>query len=480
MGSATTVEMKQRLAIIGNGMAGARFCAELVARGGADRFDITIFGEEPGGAYNRILLSDVLNGSREAGAIETHSLDWFARNNITLRAGEKITFIDRDEKTLTSDRGRISHYDSLVLATGSRALVPPMDGLHSSDGERKKGIFVLRTLADCDRVANYARKATRAVVVGGGLLGLEAARGLMQHGAQVGVVHRSGCLMSAQLDQSSGDMLRHQMEMMGINVHLNKATTAILGDECAQGLAFRDGTELRADMVVLACGIVPNIELARDAGFEVNKGIEVDDALRVQGDENTFAIGECAEHQGQVYGLVAPAWEQARVLALRLSGHSPDALYTGSKTSTKLKVMGVELASIGTPREAEGDEVVTYAEPSKGRYKKLIIRDNRLKGAILLGDVRKAAVLQQAFDRSTPLPDERATLFFDIGRATNDIADFPDDATVCNCNGVSAGTLRATIQEGAASVETLMAQTKAGTGCGTCKSSLKALLAAKG
>ena len=233
-------------------------------------------------------------------------------------------------------------------------------------------------------------------------------------------------------------------------------------------------------MVVIACGIVPNIELARDAGFSVNKGIEVDDALRIEDGDDVFAIGECAEHRGEVYGLVAPAWEQARVLALRLSGHAPDAVYTGSKTSTKLKVMGVELASIGTPRESEGDEVVTFSEPRKGRYKKLIIRDNRLKGAILLGDVRKSAVLQQAFDRSTPLPDERAMLLFDIGRASNnDIADFPDDATVCNCNGISAGTLRGALKAGAGDLEALMNQTKAGTGCGTCKSSLKALLSAK-
>ena len=472
--------MKQRLAIIGNGMAGARFCAELVARGGRERFDISVFGDEPGGAYNRILLSDVLNGSREASAIETHSPDWFARAGITLRAGERITFIDRELKTLTSDKGRLSHYDSLVLATGSRALVPPMDGLNSSSGERKKGVFVLRTLADCDRVASYARKATRAVVIGGGLLGLEAARGLMQHGAQVGVVHRSGCLMSAQLDQNAGDLLRHQIEMMNIAVHLNKATTRVLGDESAQGLEFRDGTQLPADMVVIACGIVPNVELARDAGFLVGKGIEVDDTLRVEDGDDVFAIGECAEHRGEVYGLVAPSWEQARVLALRLSGHDPDAVYMGSKTSTKLKVMGVELASIGTPREDEGDEVVTFSEPRKGRYKKLIIRDNRLKGAILLGDVGKSAVLQQAFDRSSPLPDERATLLFDIGRGSkDDIADFPDDATVCNCNGISAGALRGAIQAGAGDLESLMSQTKAGTGCGTCKSSLKALLSAK-
>ena len=468
--------MKQRLVIIGNGMAGARFCAELVARGGADCFDISVFGEEPGGAYNRILLSDVLNGSREASAIETHSLDWFARNCITLRAGERITFIDREARTITSDRGRITHFDQLVIATGSRAQIPPLDGLHDSHGQRKAGVFVLRTLADCDRVANHARTATNALVVGGGLLGLEAARGLMQHGAKVGVVHRSSCLMSAQLDQDAGDLLREQIERMGIAVHLNKNTSAILGRDCAQGLAFRDGTELGADMVVLACGITPNVELAQEAGFDVDKGIVVDDALPVEGEENICAIGECAQHRGKTYGLVAPVWEQARVLAHRLSGHNPNALYLGSKTSTKLKVMGIELASIGNPREAEGDEVVQYVEARKGRYKKLIIRDGRLKGAILLGDVRRAATLQAAFDHSTALPDERAMMLFDIGKAGNDVADLPDDAQVCNCNGIDAGTIRGAISDGAADLERLMNATKAGTGCGTCKSSLKVML----
>ncbi len=469
--------MKQRLAIIGNGMAGARFCAELVARGGTERFDISVFGEEPGGAYNRILLSDVLNGSREASAIETHSPDWFARAGITLRAGERITFIDREKRTLTSDGGRISHFDQLVIATGSRAQIPPLDGLLDAQGKRKAGVFVLRTLADCDRVANHARTATHALVVGGGLLGLEAARGLMQHGASVGVVHRSSCLMSAQLDQSAGDLLRGQIERMGIQVHLDKNTSAITGRDCAAGLAFRDGTELSADMVVLACGITPNVELAQEAGFDVDKGIVVDDCLRVEGEEGMYAIGECAQHRGITYGLVAPVWEQARVLSHILSEHDTGARYEGSKTSTKLKVMGIELASIGNPREAEGDEVVQYVEARKGRYKKLIIRDGRLKGAILLGDVRRAATLQQAFDRSTPLPDERATMLFDIGRGGgNDVAALPDDAALCNCNGISAGTIRGAIQSGAADLQSLMNATKAGTGCGTCKSSLKAML----
>jgi nitrite reductase (NADH) large subunit len=298
----------------------------------------------------------------------------------------------------------------------------------------------MRTLGDCDRIAGYARKAGRAAVIGGGLLGLEAARGLAQHGAQVHLVHRSGCLMSAQLDQNASDVLKREVEMMGLCVHLDKITTALLGEESVTGLQFKDGTELRCDMVVLACGVVPNVELSRACGLPTAKATLVDDQMRVPGERDVFAVGECAEHRGQIYGLVAPVWEQARVVAQILSGHKPDAIYEGSNLSTKLKVMGVELASIGEANEREGDEVITYAEPRRGRYKKIIIRDGRLVGAILLGDSRKAAFLTQTFDRAMPCPEERTHLLFDIGKAaSSDASTLPDDATVCNCNGVSAG-----------------------------------------
>ena len=380
------------------------------------------------------------------------------------------------KQTVTTEDGALEPFDELVIATGSRALIPPLDGLTDADGERLKGVFAMRTLADCHNIAGYAAKVGRAAVIGGGLLGLEAARGLMQHGAQVHLIHRSSCLMSAQLDQNASDLLQRQIEMMGISVHLDKQTVGVLGDEQVSGLSFADGTELRCDMVVLACGISPNVELAQSAGLPVERAIVVDDGLQVA--PHIYAVGECAQHRGQTYGLVAPVWEQARVLAQRLSGENTGARYGGSKVSTRLKVMGVELASMGQTREGEGDEVIQYVEARKGRYKKLVIRDNRLAGAVLLGDARKAAMLMQVFDGQMPLPDERSTLIFDIGRAAApDVAALADDATICNCNAVNAGAIRCAIRDGAKDLPAIMAQTRAGTGCGTCKSSLKEFLA---
>ena len=467
---------KRRLIIIGNGMAGARLLAELLARGGSDKYQITVFGDEPGGAYNRILLSDVLNGSKAPDSIVTHPLNWYERGGVALRAGEKIIAIDRENQTVASDKGALEAFDELVIATGSRALIPPMSGLTNADGERLKGVFAMRTLNDCHHIAGYAAKAGRAAVIGGGLLGLEAARGLAQHGAQVHLIHRSSCLMSAQLDQNASDLLKKQIEMMGITVHLDKQTSGLSGENQVAGLSFSDGTELRCDMVVLACGIVPNVELAREAGLPVERAVVVDDGLQVA--PHIYAVGECAQHRGQTYGLVAPVWEQARVLAKRLSGETPDAQYLGSQTSTRLKVMGVELASMGEAREREGDEVIQYVEARKGRYKKLVIRDNRLAGAVLLGDARKAAMLMQIFESQMPLPDERASLFFDIGKGTTlDVAALADDATVCNCNAVKAGAIRCAIRDGAADLPMIMERTRAGTGCGTCKSSVKEFLA---
>ena len=467
---------KRKLIVIGNGMAGARLLAELLARAGGDKFQITVFGDEPGGAYNRILLSDVLNGSKVPDAIVTHPLDWYQRAGIHLRAGERIVEINRESQTVTSDGGTVYPFDELVIATGSRALVPPMTGLTTPGGERLKGVFVMRTLTDCHNIAGYATKAQRAAVIGGGLLGLEAARGLMQHGAQVHLIHRSSCLMSAQLDQNASDLLQRQIEMMGITVHLDKQTSGLLGNEQVSGLSFRDGTELRCDMVVLACGITPNVELAQGADLPVERAIVVDDGLQVA--PHIYAVGECAQHRGITYGLVAPVWEQARVLAQRLSGQNPDAKYGGSKTSTRLKVMGVELASMGEAREREGDEVIQYVEARKGRYKKLVIRDNRLAGAVLLGDARKAAMLMQMFDGQTALPDERAALIFDIGKAAvADVTTLADDATVCNCNAVDAGAIRCAIKDGADELSKVMEATRAGTGCGTCKGLVKEFLA---
>lgn len=462
--------MKEKLVVIGNGMAGARTVEELLRRGGGDRFEITMFGAEPHGNYNRILLSNVLNGSQDAGEIFLNPLDWYRDNDITLHAGVRISCIDRVAHKVLCENGSETTYDRLIIATGSRPFIPKMDGLKLCDGTSKPGVFVMRTLDDCARIASYAVKCRRAAVIGGGLLGLEAARGLMQYGAGVHVIHRSGALMNQQLDDVAGAMLKNSIEAMAISVLLNHDTREILGDDCVTGVSFSDGSTLDCDMVVIACGITPNAELARECGLLTERAIVVDDQM-CSSDANISVVGECAQHRGVVYGLVAPLWEQARVLADVLSKHNSQAQYHGSRLATKLKVMGIELASMGEVDGQTDDEIVQYSEPKRGRYKKLIIRDGKLAGAILMGELDQAASLMQTFENGTVLPEERATLLFDIGvgKKSGAMLEMPDEAQVCNCNGVSKGSIRQAIEAGQSTLNDVMKCTRAGTGCGSCK-----------
>lgn len=470
---------KHKLVVIGNGMAGARAMEEIVARNPND-FEITVFGEEPHGNYNRILLSGVLGGSHAAADIFLNPLEWYRENDIELHTEARVAQIDRENKCVVAENGLRLSYDTLLIATGSRPFVPPLEGLKMPDGAYKPGVFTFRTLNDCERIAGYATKCERAAVLGGGLLGLEAARGLMTHGAQVHVVHLGPHLMETQLDSAAGKVLRGTLENVGVAVHLEKSTTQILGDDRVTGLAFKDGTTLDCDMVVISCGIRPNVELARDCGLAVERAIVVDDQMRCIDDAHIYAIGECAQHQGRVYGLVNPVWEQAQVVADHLTGHDPDAAYAGSRLATKLKVMGVELASMGATEAQEGDETVQFAEPKRGVYKKLIIRDDILIGAMLLGDNSKAAPLMQAFDRQTPLPEERLSLLFDFlppaKTRESALLEMPDDARVCNCNGVSKGAIRKCVLAGTRSLKGVMDTTRAGTGCGSCKSLVKEIV----
>ena len=407
---------KQRLVVIGNGMAGARAVEEILARGGGEQFTITMFGDEPYGNYNRIMLSDVLNGSQQPDAIFLNPLAWYEENNITLHAGNLVTSIDRGAREVEAANGLRVPYDVLIIATGSHPFVPPIENLRTENGALKEGVFVFRTLNDCQKIAAHARRSQRAAVIGGGLLGLEAARGLLNYGCEVHVIQLSSVLMNQQLDGSAGGLLRKEMETLGIHVHCNTSTAAMLGDTHITGLQFKDGSQLECDMLVISTGIRPNADLALRCGLTVERGIVVDNTMRTVDDQHIYAVGECAQHRGMVYGLVAPIWEQVRVLADHLTRRNLDAAYHGSKLSTKLKVMGVDVASIGRVEpEHEHDEVVSFSEPKRGIYKKLIIREDRLMGAILMGDTSKAAYLMQAFDRNTPLPDERAALLFNIG-----------------------------------------------------------------
>lgn len=476
---------KQKLVVIGNGMAGARLVEDIISRGGAEQFEFVMFGDEPYGNYNRILLSGVLSGSHNPQDIFINPLAWYERNNVRLHAGERVVKIDRAAKTVHGANGLAESYDKLAIATGSSPFLPPVEGLYTKHNPQsfKPGVFVFRTLEDCGAITRYATSqdggGKRAAVIGGGLLGLEAARGLLNLGAEVHVIHLMPHLMEVQLDAIAGATLKRSMEAMGVRVHLNKATTAMLGDECVTGLQFKDGSRLECDMVVISAGIRPNVLLAREAGLTVERGIVVGDDITSIDDPDIFAVGECAQHRGMVYGLVAPLWEQTAVLADRLTHRRPNAEYKGSKVSTKLKVMGVDLAVMGDKEpHDENDEVVVYTEPGRGIYKKLIVRNGQLAGAMLLGDAQAAPALLQAFDRGSLLPENRAELLFPLmgDVAQQSAIDLPDEAQICNCNGVSKGAVINAVKGGCRSLKALCEATRAGTGCGSCKPQVNELL----
>ena len=485
---------KPKLVVIGNGMAGARVVEEILKRA-RGQFDIVMFGAEPYGNYNRILLSNVLNGSQQAADIFMNPLAWYSENGIKLHAGVKATRIDRERKVVIGtplkkeapayavDAAAMPEaavieetYDHVIIATGSRPFVPPMEGFGGA------GTFLFRTIDDCDQIAEYAKTCKKAAVIGGGLLGLEAARGLMTHGVEVTVLEAAPQLMIAQLDAEAGQMLRGTIEGMGIAVMCEKITTKIVRvDGRIARLDFKDGSTLATDMVVISAGIRPIAEIAGASGLSVNKGIVCDDQMRTS-DRHIFAVGECVEHRGRIYGLVDPIWEQANVLADVLTGLNLKAEYLGSKLGTKLKVMGVELASMGeTKPSLPDDEVVIYREPSRGVYKKLIVRENKIAGAILLGEIDTAGVLMQMFMADTVVSARRADLLF--GTATGapvlSVFDLPDHAQICNCNGVSKGAIKEAIQIGKChSVSKVGGCTKAGLGCGSCKSLVAQLIEA--
>jgi nitrite reductase (NADH) large subunit len=484
----------RRLVVIGNGMAGARVVEEILQRA-PGRFHIVMFGAEPYGNYNRILLSNVLNGSQAAPDIFMNPLSWYVENGITLHAGVRAVRIDRDRRVVVGKplrRDALAYaadarsdealepveepYDHVIIATGARPFVPPMEGF---DGP---GAFLFRTIDDCSRIADYAKGCRRAAVIGGGLLGLEAARGLLTHEVEVTILEAAPQLMMAQLDSESGDMLRATIGGMGMTVLTNTITTRVVRSEGRiTGLEFKDGSSLATDMVVVSAGIRPITEIAGISGLAVNKGILCDDQMRTS-DPDIFALGECVEHRGTTYGLVDPIWDMANVLADVITGTNPSAAYCGSKLGTKLKVRGVELASMGETRPAgPDDEVVVYREPRHGIYKKLIVRNDAIAGAILLGETEAASTLTQMFMAGTAVPERRADLFFGTptGVALLKASDLPDNAQICNCNGISKRRIVEAIEtQGCKSVSKVGACTKAGLGCGSCKGLVAQLLEA--
>jgi nitrite reductase (NADH) large subunit len=471
---------RRRLVVVGNGMAGGRFVEDLLARGGGDRFEITVFGEEPHGNYNRILLSSVLAGHHRPSDIVINPLSWYAAQGVRLHAGVRVESLDLTERRVIASGGIVQPYDILVMATGSRPLVPRMSGLEAEGGSGfKQGVSVFRTLDDCDRILGFAQHAKRAVVIGGGLLGLEAAKGLLNHGLDVQVVHLMQHVMDAQLDRAAGGVLQRQLDQMGCRVHFEKLTTAVLGNGHVTGVGFKDGDALDCEMVVVSAGIRPNTELAARAGLQVDRGIVVGDDLGCPNAPDVYAVGECAEHRGQLYGLVAPLWEQTQVLADRVTGANASALYLGSRTSTKLKVAGIDLAVMGRKEpEREDDEVVSYVEPTRGVYKKLIVRDDRLLGAIVMGDGAIVPSLLRAFGEGALLGPNRAEILFPLSFDVRppSVESIPDEAQICDCNAVSKAEIVQAVLGGATGLPSVCAATRAGTGCGTCRPEVQAIV----
>jgi nitrite reductase (NADH) large subunit len=486
---------RKKLVVIGNGMAGARVVEEILARA-PERFEIVMFGAEPYGNYNRILLSNVLNGTQAPAEIFINPLSWYQQHGITLHAGVKVAKIDREKRVVigaplkkdapayatnaAAQDGAapvVEGYDHIIIATGSRPFVPPMEGFGGP------GTFLFRTIDDCERIADYAKNCKKAAVIGGGLLGLEAARGLLTHGVEVTVLEAAPQLMAVQLDTEGGAMLRGAMEKMGVKVLTEKITARIESEACGtKCLVFKDGSALETDMVVVSTGIRPITEVATASGLTVEKAIVVDDQMRTN-DPEIFSLGECVQHRGRIYGLVDPIWEQAKVLADVITEKRDTSAYTGSKLGTKLKVMGVEVGSLGEIRPAKPtDEVVVFSEPTRGVYKKLIIRDGLLVGAILLGDTDMFSTLMQLFQNNTPLPDVRAEILFGSSKKPLvQASDLPDTAQICNCNGVSKGQIVGAIRDGGCnSVSKIGACTKAGMGCGSCKTLINQILAGCG
>ncbi len=467
-------------------MAGARFVDDLLVRGGGDRFDVVMFGDEPCGNYNRILLSSVLSRSHKPDDIFINPMSWYTAKGITLHAGKRVEQIDLARKHVIAAGGLSERYDKLIVATGSSPMIPPLTNVRDEGGVFKQGVFVFRTLDDCERIMRCAATARRAAVIGGGLLGLEAARGLLNWGLETHVIHLMPHLMEAQLDPGAADVLRRQFEQMGLVTHLATRTTAVTGNGHVSGLEFADGVTLACDLVVIAAGIRPNTKLAVEAGLTVNRGIVVGDDLGcfVAGNaaSDVFAVGECAEHRGRVYGLVAPLWEQTARLADRLSGRNPKAVYLGSSVSTKLKVMGVDLAVMGDKDPVgEDDEVVSYSEPSRGIYKKLIVRNDRLAGAIILGDGAVVPSLLQTFASGAALTENRADILFvppaALPKRGPDVAaTTPDTARICDCNDVSKAQIIEAVLKGARSVQAVCDVTRASTGCGSCRPEVEAIV----
>ncbi|SMF36340.1 nitrite reductase (NADH) large subunit [Tistlia consotensis] len=468
---------RERLVVIGNGMAGMRAVEELLAID-PGRYAITVFGAEPRGNYNRIMLSPLLAAEKRFEEILLNDLDWYAANGITLKAGDPVVAIDRERRVVTARSGLECGYDRLLLATGSDPIVIPVPG------RDLPGLVTFRDVDDVAAMVAASARGGSAVVIGGGLLGLEAANGLAARGMETTVVHLAGHLMERQLDASAAHLLEGELARRGITVLTGADTAEILGPDRVTGVRLKDGREIPADLVVMAVGIRPNAALAREAALEVGRGVLVDDDMTTS-DPEILAVGECVEHRGQCYGLVAPLFEMAKVVASRLAGR--DGLgFTGSVPATKLKVSGVDLFSAGDFSGGPGSEDIVLRDAGRGVYKRLVLAEGRLRGLVLYGDTTDSAWYLQLLRAGEALGELRDSLAFGRayagGAVTQDprqaVAALPDEAEICGCNGVCKGRIVETIaRAGLTSAEQVRAHTKASASCGSCSGLVEQLLA---
>jgi nitrite reductase (NADH) large subunit len=391
------------LVVIGNGMAGMRTVEELLKLA-PDMYRITVFGAEPHGNYNRILLSPVLAGDKRVDDIMLHTRDWYAANGVTLHAGDAVVRIDRKARTVHAGSGLAVAYDRLLIATGSKPFVIPVPG------HALPGVIGFRDLHDVDTMLAAARRGGKAVVIGGGLLGLEAANGLLRQGMEVSVVHVTGSLMNQQLDPPAAELLRAALERKGLRILLNRQTAAIHGTERVEGIRFADGEDMPADLVVMAAGVRPNVDLARSAGLHVERAIVVDDTLQTY-DPRVYAVGECVQHRRATFGLVAPIWDQARVCAAHLAG-AGHRRYVQQATATKLKVTGVDLYSAGDIVGLDGSEDLVLRDRRGGIYKRLVVTGRRLTGVVLYGDVADGPWYFDLIQKRTDIAPIRDRLLF--------------------------------------------------------------------
>lgn len=466
---------KQKLVVVGNGMAPGRILEDLFDTS-PDAYDVTIFNAEPRVNYNRLMLSPVLSGEKTYEDIITHDDDWYAKHGITLHKAARVSAVDRDAKTVTSETGITASYDKLVIATGSNPFIIPLPG-HDLDG-----VLTYRDLDDVERMIEVSQDEGAAVVIGGGLLGLEAAAGLKMQGMDVVVLHLMPTLMERQLDPAAGYLLERAFEELGIRVMTKANTHEIVGEGGkVAGVRLDDGTLIDCEMVVMAVGIRPSMGLAKEIGLDCNRGVLVSDDMRTS-DPDIFSVGECVEHRDQCYGLVAPLYEMASVIAENLTGGSAE--YKGSVTATKLKVTGIDLYSAGDFAEAPDREEIVLRDASSGVYKRLVLKDNKIIGAVLYGETSDGPWFFDMLKKGTDVSEMRETLIF--GQAYQGgtpldplvaVAALPDDAEICGCNGVCKGKIVSTITElGLTALDDVRSHTKASASCGTCTGLVEQLM----